>query len=203
MTPTLDGEVLTVLTGTTKPLTGRQVERLAGGKSHEGVRRVLARLVEQGIVLQEPAGRAVHYSLNRDHLAARYVEGITRLRTELVEALRVAIRDWEHPPLLAVLFGSAGRGEASTASDLDILVVRPRGVDPDEGAWREELDRLAAEATRWTGNDARFLEFGEEEVEDFGEEESTLRAAAAEGVELYGSLQWLRRLTRANRPHAQ
>ncbi len=194
VTPTLDGEVLRTLAGTTRALTGRQVERLVGDKSHEGIRRVLARLVEQGIVSQEPAGPAFHYRLNREHLAAPYVEGIASLRLRLIEMLRTAIGNWTTPPSLAVLFGSAGRGEASTRSDLDVLVIRPRGVDPDDQTWRDQLDQLATEATCWTGNDTRFLEYGEEEVEEFGEDEPPLRAAAGEGVALYGSLHSLRRL---------
>lgn len=196
VTPTLDGGVLTVLAGTTSALTGREVARALGLKSHDGVRRVLARLAEQGIVLRQPVGRAVHYRLNRDHLAAASIEDLAGLRMRLVDRMRSHIERWRTPPTLAVLFGSAARGEGSPTSDLDVLVIRPRGLDPDDTRWRDQLQGLERDATRWTGNDTRLLEFGQEEVAEIGEQEPVLRAAADEGIELYGSLHVLRRAVR-------
>jgi hypothetical protein len=46
----LEGEVLSVLAGTSKPLTGREVARLARRGSDRGLRLALNRLAEQGIV---------------------------------------------------------------------------------------------------------------------------------------------------------
>ncbi len=53
VTSTLGGEVLRVLAGTTSGLTGREIVRMIGLKTHEGTRRVLERLVLQGIVMRE------------------------------------------------------------------------------------------------------------------------------------------------------
>lgn len=195
ITPTLDGDVLGVLAGTTSPLTGREIVRLLGLSSHEGVRRVLLRLVEQGIVSRHRAGQAFQFRLNREHLAAPYVEGIAALHSRLVAQLRSHIDAWRTPPTLAVLFGSAARRDAAVTSDLDLLVVRPRDVDPDDETWRDQLGRLEQDSTGWTGNDARVLEFGEEEIADAAAE-PLLRSAAAEGIELHGSLDTLRRATR-------
>jgi hypothetical protein len=68
--PSLDAEVLTVLARTTAPLSGRRVGALARRGSHQGVQRVLNRLVEHGLVLAEPASPAILYRLNRDHVLA-------------------------------------------------------------------------------------------------------------------------------------
>ena len=48
--PSLDGEVLRVLSGTASALTGREVARLTGRSSHSGVLSVLNRLTEHGLV---------------------------------------------------------------------------------------------------------------------------------------------------------
>lgn len=63
--PTLDNDVLSVLGGTSRPLTGREVSRLASRKSHTGVRAVLNRLSEHGLVDRTEAGRALLFTLNR------------------------------------------------------------------------------------------------------------------------------------------
>jgi signal transduction histidine kinase len=66
---TLDGPVLEVLARTTRSLTGREIHRLAGTGSPNGVRRALDRLAEQGLVHAEERAKAVFYPGNRDHVA--------------------------------------------------------------------------------------------------------------------------------------
>lgn len=100
-------------------------------------------------------------------------------------------------PVLVVLFGSVARGEATPESDLDLLVVRPAGCEPDEPAWQEQLSKLQAHASTWTGNDARVLEFGEQELTE-GEPPPVLAEAARDGIDLYGTLRLLRRGSKAH-----
>jgi len=95
-------------------------------------------------------------------------------------------------PVLVVLFGSVARGEATQESDLDLLVVRPADCEPDEPVWQEQLSKLQAHASAWTGNDTRVLEFGEQELTD-GEPQQVLTDAARDGIELYGTVGLLRR----------
>jgi predicted nucleotidyltransferase len=197
VTPTLDGDVLRVLAGTHGGLTGREIGRLTGSKAHEGTRRVLERLVTQGIVLRDPVGRAYSYQLNRDHLAASHIEGLAALRLELVARLRQRIGQWSVNPVLAVLFGSAARGEADPTSDIDLLVIRPAKIDPDSDKWRQQLVDLETSTTAWTGNDTRMLEYGEDELRTGVRRERVFRDVMAEGIELYGDLNILRRAMRA------
>lgn len=173
-------------------MTGRAIERESGA-SHGGVQRALEHLVAEGIVTREPAGRAFLYRLNRDHLAAPWIEGLASLRLELIDRLRAQIAGWEVPAAAVSLFGSTGRDEAGRQSDIDLLVIRPAEVDYDHGVWREQIGSLEQAATRWTGNDARVLEFAAGELTA---DEPVLEAAAAEGVELYGSLRRLLRQVR-------
>jgi hypothetical protein len=61
--PFLDGDVLMVLVGTTHPLTGRELSRLVRRGSWSGVRRVMHRFVDQGLVTSQEATPSMLYSL--------------------------------------------------------------------------------------------------------------------------------------------
>lgn len=130
--PTLDSDVLAVLAGTSRPLTGREVARLAGRRSHAGVLDALNRLAQHGLVDRQEAGRAFLFTLNREHLAAPAVDILAGLRTELLNRIRHTIETWQVAPTHVSLFGSTARAEGDTASDIDLFVVRPRGVAEDD-----------------------------------------------------------------------
>lgn len=160
----LEGEVLSVLAGTTRPLTGRQIARLASHGSDRGLRLALNRLAEQGLVDTVEAPPAVLYSLNRDHIAAPIAIQLADLRSELFRRLRTAIGEWQVPPVHASIFGSTARGDGDASSDIDLLVVRPDSVDSEDPAWRDQLHELAVAIERWTGNQASISEVGDKEL---------------------------------------
>lgn len=168
--PTLDGPVLQVLARTTRPMTGREVHRLAGVDSENGVRAVLGRLVLHGLVHATQAGRATLYVANRDHLAWPAVEILASLRQTLVHYVAAFVRSWAQPPITAALFGSAARGDGGVDSDIDILLVHD-GRD-DEEQW--QVDRLRERVTAWTGNACQ--------VYDLTETDYTAHLAAAEPI---------------------
>jgi predicted nucleotidyltransferase len=197
VTPTLDGDVLSVLARAEAEMTGRELQRVIGRGSHQGIRNAADRLSEQGVVSRRSAGNANLYRLNRDHVAASWIEGLASLPVQLLDRLRDEISGWGQPPALVVLFGSVARGEATPQSDLDLLIVRPASCDGDEPLWQEQLSTLQAHASAWTGNDARVLEFDEHELTD-GEPRQVLTDAARDGIELYGTLRLLRRRSRAH-----
>lgn len=85
-------------------------------------------------------------------------------RAELVRRLRDAITGWEIPAVHASLFGSAARGDGDAHSDIDLLIVRPVDVDPDNANWRGQIDGLADQVRRWTGNHAGIAEISEGEL---------------------------------------
>lgn len=170
--PTLDGEVLVALAGTTRPLTGRAVARLLDrGESHAGVLNVLARLVEQGLVYREEAGNALLYTLNRDHLAFPAVEVLAGIRSELIARLRRAIEEWELSPAHASLFGSAARGDGDTESDIDLFIVRPAEISDDDSRWRSQLNRLATDVEQWCGNHASLVEVSTDDLDRLATEQ--------------------------------
>jgi len=159
----VDVDVLVVLAGSTKPRSGRELARRTG-RSNTGVQHVLDRLVEHGLVNRGEVGRTFLYKLNRDHLLAPTVEQMAGARVELIRRLRKAIGGWEPAPVHASLFGSAARGDGDTSSDVDLLIVRPADLDPEDANWRGQLDELADSVRRWTGNNAGIAEVSENEL---------------------------------------
>ena len=191
VTPTLDGDVLSVLARAEAAFTTNQVHRLVSTASEDGVRRVLQRLVAQGIVLLDRVGNAYTYRLNRDHLAAGHIIGLANLMTLFLARLTTQLEGWDPAPVYAAVFGSAARGEMSYGSDIDLLLVRPGGADDD--VWDRQVQELAEAATRWTGNDTRPLVLDEA---DIGPGEAVLTDVLAHGLTVAGNHAWLARRVR-------
>ena len=166
LAPGIEGDVLAVLAGTSRPLTGREVARLGRRGSAAGVNKALARLAAHGLVRREPAGRAYLYTLNRDHLAAPAVLALTAMRGELIRRLRDELSSWSSTPLHASLFGSAARGDGTVRSDIDLLLVRPQGVGDADPSWRDHVARLHDRVEAWTGNPVTVIELAADEIGD-------------------------------------
>lgn len=160
----IDMEVLRVLRGTTRRLTGREVARIARAGSQPAVNASLRRLSEEGLVLDEEAGNAYLYTLNREHVAARAVELLADVWGELERRLRDEVAGWQIAPIHLSIFGSAARGDGDATSDIDLFVVRPRVVPADDPRWRDQLDRLSDHVLAWTGNHAGLSEVSEGDV---------------------------------------
>jgi predicted nucleotidyltransferase len=187
ISPTLDPAVLTVLAGTTRPLTGREIARLVGRASHSGVIAALDRLGHQGIVDREEAGRAFLFTLNREHLAAPAVELLANLREELLHRIRSAVNKWSVKAHHLSLFGSAARGNGGVDSDVDLFVVGFDGIESQEPVWREQLDLLSWQVERWTGNPGRIVEVEERDLARLRKERPpVVDELLAEAVSLVG-----------------
>ncbi len=187
ITPTVDGDVLTALARAEAEFTPPELHRIIGSYSTEGIRKALARLVDQGIVTSHRVGNARAYRLNRAHLAAPAVEALADLKGALLSRLRTRLAAWEIAAAYAALFGSGAHGPMRAESDLDVFVVRPAEVDPDDDRWREQLASLARDVWEWTGNDLRILEYDTDEVaRGRASNASVLRDIATEGIRLAG-----------------
>jgi predicted nucleotidyltransferase len=178
VTPTLDGPVLAVLARAGRPLTVGEVAAESVRGSEIGIRRCLARLVDQGIVRATEMGRNRVHELNREHLAAPAAQLLADLRRELWKRLRREIRNWSVAPYHACVFGSAARGDGGDESDVDLLLVHqlfpgdpdiPRQAtvlrtmavklsaplswsEKDATRWIGQVDRLRERVLSWTGN---------------------------------------------------
>ncbi len=185
--PTLDAPVIETLAGTSRPLSGREVNRLAGVGSTRGVRLVLRRLVAQGIVLADERSNAVFYRANRDHLAWPALESMVRLRVALQARLSMEITAWPIAALHASIFGSAARGDGDSSSDIDLLLIRPDEIDFAE-RWDEQVDRLRDGVPRWTGNRCHAFDIGRSRLlEHVAAHDPLVDAWLDDGVHLAGS----------------
>lgn len=187
VTATLDGPILAVLASAGKPLTVGDIAREAARGSEIGIRRSLARLVEQGIVRATLMGRNQVHELNRDHVAAPIADLLASLRNKLWGRMRDELRSWRPNPLYACVFGSAARGDGDEASDIDLLLVHPPfpgekkparlspslrslfadalggailgASDPDPSPlWETQVDRLRERVKAWTGNEIQIVD---------------------------------------------
>lgn len=203
VTATLDGPVLAVLAQSGKPLTAGEVAARMPRGSEVGVRRSLARLVEQGIVRAEMMGRNLVHELNRDHVAAPIAVQLAGLRLELWRRLRQALGAWNPKPLYGYVFGSAARGDGDSDSDIDLLLVHapfPGDSDPrrrsnrlggqlagvgaelwegrlterQASKWRRQVDALHGQVRAWTGNPLQALEMSSLEWADHSRRQSSL-----------------------------
>lgn len=106
------------------------------------------------------AGPSNLYVLNRAHVAAEAVLALQDLRGQLFSRIRQALAGWDPSPLAAAVFGSAARGDGGPESDIDLLVIRPAGIDDANPPWSSQVDALAQDVRRWSGNAARHATAG-------------------------------------------
>jgi len=201
VTPTLDGDVLTILALVEAPFTTGQLNRLLPDRSHEGIRKVLQRLVAQGVVDAERVGYASNYRLNREHLAAEPIIALANQRRTLLQRIEENIKAWAIHPVYGAVFGSTMRGDMRTNSDVDIFLVRPD--DGDTALWEDQTHKLAILVTRWTGNDARVLDMNEAEVRAGANDPVFATIADQRAGTVFGGPDWLRASVRGKaRSHA-
>ncbi len=200
---TLDGPVLAVLSRSGKPLTAGEVTAQMPRGSEVGVRRSLARLVEQGIVQATEMGRNRVHVLNREHIAAPIADLLADLRLEVWRRLRARLATWNPKPQYACVFGSAARADGDSGSDVDVLLVHapfPGDSDPRRRSggvsnqlaaytsevmtlqlterqarkWRRQVDELHLAVRAWTGNPLQVLELSSFEWADLGRRRTPL-----------------------------
>ena len=192
ISPTLDADVLEILSRSEGPFTIPQIHAMCPGRSIEGIRKTLRRLVAEGIVDEGSAGRTNLYSINRDHLAFPAISSLARIKQSFIDRLAGELSGWSDPPFYAAIFGSAARNEMDSSSDIDLFLVRPLGTPVEE--WSDLVSDLAGRASRWIGNDVRPLIFGEEEVPELSATEPVLQSVLRDGLPVVGQRSTLNKL---------
>jgi len=196
VTPTLDAPVLAALALADESFTTGQLMRLLGHGSEEGIRRVLRRLRDQGVVTAERVGVAYSYRLNRQHLAARHIIALANIKSELLLRIEKELTHWAQPPVYAAVFGSAARGSMRADSDIDILLVQ--GDGQHEQPWEDQVENLVRSVTKWTGNDTRPLEYTVQELHS-SRTEPVLSDVLRTGLTVAGQRSWLSSQLRSKR----
>lgn len=133
--PRATAAVFRVLVGADASFSIRQLARVAGVSAPRAV-EIVNHASERGLILVEQAGRSRMCRFNREHLAAGALIELVTIRERMLRAIEDEIGSWRIAPLHASLFGSAARGDGNTNSDLDLLLVRPKGQPEEE--WEEQ-----------------------------------------------------------------
>ena len=181
------GDVLAVLALGAEPMTGREIARRAHA-SQQAARTVLDDLERQGIVVVRAVPPSYLYEINREHVAAAIIEDLVRLRELALDRIRERVSTWSPPPVNVTVFGSVARGDATTTSDLDLLVVRSDTSPSGFTYWDADVPDLADAVRRWCGNPAQVLEYSEREVRERSAGRDRLLAGIRrEGRTLFGT----------------
>jgi predicted nucleotidyltransferase len=152
------------------------VSRLAqvAGVGRTRASGLLSELAELGIISRREIGRTTLVRLDRDNLAGDLVARLGGIRQTVIERLRQLASRLEPQPLSMLIYGSFARGTARSASDIDVLAIRPTGSDPDH--WSDALTDFSAHARALTGNSVQILDY---EAEDFARRYATREGDAS------------------------
>ncbi len=185
--PGVQGRILAVLAETTAELNLRTIARLSN-VSLAQASRVLPNLVALGLVERREAPPSALFTLIEDNVAARLVRALSRSREAVLDELGSMAGLMDPRPVSVVVFGSLARGEAAAESDVDVVLVRPVGVEEDDEAWVSSAEAWRTSARRLTGNPVQVIEIGEAEVARRLRRPTALWAdVLREGVVVHGS----------------
>ncbi|MCZ7535486.1 MAG: nucleotidyltransferase domain-containing protein [Acidimicrobiia bacterium] len=163
LVPGVQGRLLGALTRVSGSMTLRALADVAGVSAPQAS-RVLRRLVDLGVVERRDVPPAALFSLASGNLTADVVRDLAAVRRLLLERLRAEAEGMSPRPVNVTVFGSLARGDAGPESDVDLLVVRPEGVDPDDDSWSRALGRYVDDARRSSGSNVELVEVAAGEV---------------------------------------
>jgi predicted nucleotidyltransferase len=184
--PGTQGKILGVLTGTTAQLNLTTISRLAG-VSPAQASRVLPELVHLGLVERVEAPPSALFRLMDENVVGGLVRSMADLGYLALKAVGDSVALQKSRPELVIVFGSFARGEADADSDLDLVIVRPAGIDDDDSAWAESIVTLSQDVARALGNPVNTLEVSANDLERRLKSRSELwKSIYTEGIVVYG-----------------
>ncbi len=120
----------------------RQLTTLVGEDS-TNVSRELARLEKIGVLVSTTEGKQKYYQANRQSPLFNELHGLIVKTTGVVDVLRSALSPLAEQIAIALVYGSMANGEATSASDIDLLVVGNIDEMALHGALSQAENRLA------------------------------------------------------------
>ena len=142
-------------------LSTAQAARVAGVSGPQAS-RVLAQLVELGIVRRREVPPAVVYAPVESNLVVAMLRDLCNLRDRVIWVAVNAANSITPRPTVLSLYGSVARGTSDADSDIDVVAVRPDGADNDD-TWVESLDRWRVVVQNASGNPVNIIDLTEEE----------------------------------------
>jgi predicted nucleotidyltransferase len=179
-------DVLRILWGVNVPMTAADVARRSR-LTHPAATAVLRSLAHEGLVATGPAGRGHTYWIVRDNVYVEsFLDPAFNAERQVPEILAGELSEKLGPLAISiVMFGSYARGQQSTESDIDIVVVTQ-----DESA-KVDLAAALPEVThrfrRRFGASLSALVYARREAADLAVRSPQLWASIqAEGVTVFG-----------------
>ena len=113
----------------------------------QSITRYLNGLEKEGILKSEKEGNMKKYSLNKNKkayslLALFDVERFERLPDIRKSAISRYLDKLDEVPVFAVMFGSTSKGTFKEGSDIDLLIITNRRIDPKKA--EKEADAVTA-----------------------------------------------------------
>lgn len=161
--PGAQGRVLATLAETTAELNLRTIAQLSG-VSQAQASRVLPHLVNLGVVERREVPPSSLFRLVPEHVAGRVVISLAQATGTVFDEIYRMTQTLPFPPVSVIVFGSFARREAGPDSDIDLVVVRPTGIDEDDEAWAASIEGWRREVHRLTGNPVEVLEVSVDEA---------------------------------------
>lgn len=193
--PGAHGYVLGQLLSESRPESGRAIALKLGqsvGKSR--VSEVLNDLAHLGIVDREIVGTSHLFSINKDHLCYQTLKVLSRPMPALLKQIQRIVSGFQLAPLAVVIFGSVAKGSSQAGSDLDLLVLRPNHVSPEDSAWESQTLELVVQLERSTGYPVQLVEYSESEFQALVNRGARLVTELSNtGVAVTGELELARR----------
>lgn len=134
---------------------GAEVISMTGGGSG-AIQRELARLTDVGLLTVEQRGHQKHYQANPTSPIYSELCSLVQKTMGLAEPLRNALADWQPRLAAAFVYGSVAKGEDTSSSDIDLMLI---GEDLTYGDLFEDLEPLSGQWGRsinpsiYTAND--------------------------------------------------
>jgi predicted nucleotidyltransferase len=109
---------------------GAEIIRMAAS-GVGAVHRELKRLTASGLIMVTPLGRQKLYRVNMDSPIFEELHGLILKTVGLVSPIRVALGPFEDRIEVAFVYGSTARGNDTTRSDIDLMIIGEKLTYPE------------------------------------------------------------------------
>ena len=106
------------------------------------LQRELSRLTDAGIVTRRRHGNRVFYQVDEGCPLLVDLRGLLAKTVGLVDVLRAALEPFRASIEYAFVYGSLARGEETSASDIDLVIVGPLGLAALASSLRQAEQQL-------------------------------------------------------------
>lgn len=155
--PGAQGRVIAALLGTSGDLNLRTIARVAG-VSVAQASRVLPGLVDLGMIERREVPPSSLFRIVPEHVATRALVALADSRAVVLAEMGRAAAKIRPAPISVIAFGSFARGDGEPDSDIDVIMVRPTGIDADDDGWSQAIERWRTVISRVAGNTVEILD---------------------------------------------